>query len=248
VCKKINPRRKNMTSKRMTFFRIATVSTAALILVTGCASTGAGPNGRPTEDQVRGERIAQGAGMGCAGGAVAGALIGLALGGRNSGQSALIGAAAGCATGAVAGAVYGDYVDARSRQYANAQDRYRALVNGAESDLRKYRAYNAKTQQEVAQLRSQVAAMAAGVRSAQVSEAAYQQQVSEARSKLAEMRQRAQQLDKAIAEVGEDVNGMRSSVASTAELQAKRAGLIDERQKLVALINGLNSVAGGASS
>ena len=229
-------------------FRAATTTVVAAILVTGCASTGAGPNGRPTADQVRNERVAQGAGVGCVGGAVVGALIGLASGGNNGGRNALIGAAAGCATGAIAGAVYGDYVDARSRQYANAQDRYSALVAGAESDLAKYRSYNAQAQRDVSQLRSQISTMQAGVRSAQVSQAAYQQQVSQAQAKLSELRQRSKELTKAIAEVGEDVNGMRNAVGSTADLQRKRAGLVQEQQKLKSLIASLQGAAGGGDA
>lgn len=230
------------------FMKATTVSVVASVFIAGCASTGSGPGGRPTAEEVRGERVAQGAGMGCAGGAVAGALIGLALGGNNGARNALIGAAAGCATGAVAGAMYGDYVDARARQYANAQDRYIALSAAAEKDLKNFQAYNAKTQVEVTQLRTNVAAMQAGVRSGQITADAYRQEVSQLNAKIAEMKQRAQQLTVAINDVGQDASAMQSAVGSTAELTLKRKALMQERQKLLAMIDTLSSVSAKANA
>ena len=194
------------------------ISIATSLLLAGCASTGTGPGGKPTAEQVRNERVAQGAGVGCVGGALAGALIGLAAGG--SGRHALVGAAAGCAAGAVAGAVYGDYVDARAQSYANAQDRYNALAKAANSDIQKSRAYNAKARSEVSQLRSEIASLQVRVRNGSATQAEYQQKVAEAQSKASELRDRAQELRKA------------ANLAAQDNLQAQKAAFEQEARQL----------------
>ncbi len=79
--------------------------TSAGLLLAGCASGGYDPNLSPAQNQLRqsNARFNQIIGEGAGAGALLGGIAGLALGGRNRGQAALIGAAAGGALGAGAG-------------------------------------------------------------------------------------------------------------------------------------------------
>ncbi len=224
--------------------RAVALTAAIAMTAAACNTTGAGmgPGGRPTAEQVRNERVAQGAGVGCAGGAVAGALLG-ALVSRNRGQGALMGAAAGCAVGGVAGASYGSYVDARAQSFANAQDRYAALVSGAEGSLRQARRYNATIRDEVASQQRRVGELNARLRANQISQAEYRQQTVSASTTLREMRQQVADLNKTIADVSQDIASMRGSVSSVADLSAKRAALIEERAALNTMISQLSNTA-----
>jgi hypothetical protein len=127
-------------------FRMATFGVAAGVLLSGCAGGSVinDANLSPAENQLRqsnarfNQTVAEGAGTG----ALVGGIAGLAFGGKNRGQAALLGAAAGGALGAGAG-----YVVARnnlSRSSTEAQFNDAIQQAGAQADQYRTSANNSR--------------------------------------------------------------------------------------------------------
>lgn len=127
----------------ITWFRDTSRRTVAIvvaggIMLAGCASTNAyDANLSPAENQLRqsNARFNQTVGEGAVAGAVLGGLAGLALGGRNRGQAALIGAGAGGALGAGAG-----YAVARNNlNRSSTEAQFNNAIQQASADAEAYR-------------------------------------------------------------------------------------------------------------
>lgn len=118
--------------------RLAVLAVAASLSLSACASqTAYDPGLSPAQNQLRqsnarfNQTIAEGAGAG----ALIGGLAGLALGGRNRGQAALIGAGAGAALGAGAG-----YLVARNNlSRSSTETEFRSAIQQAGSEAETYR-------------------------------------------------------------------------------------------------------------
>lgn len=118
--------------------RLAVLAVAASLSLSACASqTAYDPGLSPAQNQLRqsnarfNQTIAEGAGAG----ALIGGLAGLALGGRNRGQAALIGAGAGAALGAGTG-----YLVARNNlSRSSTETEFRSAIQQAGSEAETYR-------------------------------------------------------------------------------------------------------------
>jgi len=128
----------SLLSYRPVMFGASLVSAASLML-TSCADT---QDGRLTQ--------AQGAGIGAAGGAILGGLIGAASG--NAGRGALIGAALGGA----GGFAYGTHVANQKAKYKSTEEWLDACISEAESHRRAAVAYNHKLDGRIATLQGEL--------------------------------------------------------------------------------------------
>lgn len=132
-------------------FRLRSIAVAAsaAILLTGCAGGGGGYDASlsPAENQLRqsNARFNQTVGEGAGAGALLGAAAGLAFGGRNRGQAALIGAAAGGALGAGAGYA----VASNNLSRASSEAQFNDAIQRASADAAAFRT-SAQASQQVA--------------------------------------------------------------------------------------------------
>ena len=179
---------------------------SAAILLAGCAGGGGGydPSLSPAENQLRqsNARFNQTVGTGAGTGALLGAVAGLALGGRNRGQAALIGAAAGGALGAGAG-----YAVARNNlNRASSEAQFNDAIQEANAEANRFRSAAQASQQVADEATADVRKLNGQLRAGQISQTQYRSalskyqadnsalstQISEARKAAAVMRQNAQ--------------------------------------------------------
>lgn len=153
--------------------RAITAVTAAGLVLAGCAGGGStyDPGLSPAQNQLRqsNARFNQTVGEGAAAGALLGGVAGLALGGRNRGQAALIGAGAGAALGAGAG-----YLVARnnlSRSSTEAQ--FNDAIQQASADADAYRTSASASAQIADAAEADAARLGAAFRGRQISAAQY---------------------------------------------------------------------------
>ena len=146
---------------------------AAGLTLTGCAgganSYGSGLS--PAQNQLRqaNARFNQTVGEGAAAGAVLGGITGLALGGRNRGEAALIGAAAGGAVGAGAG-----YLVARNNlSRSSTESQFSDAIQQASADADAYRASADASSQIADQASSDAARLGSQYRARQISQQQY---------------------------------------------------------------------------
>lgn len=181
------------------------VAASAGILLAGCAAGGGyDPSLSPAQNQLRqsnarfNETVATGAGTG----ALLGGIAGLALGGRNRGQAALIGAAAGGALGAGAG--YAVANNNLSRASSEAQ--FRDAIQQANAEASRFQSAAQASQQIADDATADARRLDGQLRAGQITQAQYRsglskyqadndamtKQISEARKAAVVMRQSAQ--------------------------------------------------------
>jgi hypothetical protein len=188
--------------------RAAAFVAAAGILLSGCAG-GAGAYDAslsPAQNQLRqsNARFNQTVGEGAGAGALLGGIAGLALGGRNRGQAALIGAAAGGALGAGAG--YAVAQNNLNRSSTEAQ--FSNAIQQASADADSFRA-SAQSSREVAdQATADVNRLKGALRSGQITQAQY-------RSKLAGYRIDNDAMTRSITEARKSAAAMRQNARFT---------------------------------
>ena len=153
--------------------RAVAFAAAAGILLSGCAGGAGAYDARlsPAQNQLRqsNARFNQTVGEGAAAGALLGGLAGLALGGRNRGQAALIGVAAGGALGAGAG--YAVAHNNLNRSSTEAQ--YSDAIQQAGADADAYRSSASASSQIADQAYADASRLNSQVRSGQITQAQY---------------------------------------------------------------------------
>ena len=178
---------------------------ASAVLLAGCAGGGGyDPTLSPAENQLRqsNARFNQTVGEGAGAGALLGGIAGLALGGRNRGQAALIGAAAGGALGAGAG-----YAVARNNlSRASSEAQFNDAIQQANAEANSFRSSAQASQQIADEATADVRRLNGQLRAGQITQAQYRtglskyqadndamtKQISEAHKAAAVMRQNAQ--------------------------------------------------------
>jgi len=188
-------------------FRLRAVvfAAAAGILLSGCAAGGGAydPGLSPAQNQLRqsNARFNQSVGEGAATGALLGGLAGLALGGRNRGQAALIGVAAGGALGAGTGYAVANNNLNRSSTEAQFND----AIQQASTDADGFRTSAQASRQVADQATADVSRLNGALHAGQITQAQYRsgianyradndamtQSITEARRAAATMRQNA---------------------------------------------------------
>ncbi len=181
---------------------VAFVASAALLLA-GCAAGGYDPNLSPAENQLRqsNTRFNHTVGEGAGAGAILGAVAGLALGGRNRGQAALIGAAAGGALGAGAGYA----VASNNLNRASSEAQFNDAIQQARADSEAYRSSALLSRQVADEALADARRLNGQLRAGQITQAQYRsalskyqadsdamtKQITEARKAATAMRQNA---------------------------------------------------------
>jgi hypothetical protein len=186
--------------------RAVALVAASGILLSGCAS-GAGSYDAglsPAQNQLRqsNARFNQTVGEGAAAGALLGGIAGLALGGRNRGQAALIGVAAGGALGAGAG-----YAVARNNlNRSSTEAQFNDAIQQASADADAFRLSAQSSRQVADEAVLEASRLNKRLRAGQITEAQYRaglaryqadrdfmdKQISEAQKSVAMSRQNAQ--------------------------------------------------------
>ena len=178
--------------------------TSAAILLAGCAGGGGyDPSLSPAENQLRqsNARFNQTVGEGAGAGAILGAVAGLALGGRNRGQAALIGAAAGGALGAGAGYA----VASNNLNRASSEAQFNNAIQQASADAQAYRSSALLSRQVADEAMADARRLNGQLRAGQITQAQYRtalskyqadndamaKQITEARKAATTMRQNA---------------------------------------------------------
>ena len=215
--------------------------TSTALLLAGCASGGYDPGLSPAQNQLRqsNARFNQTIGEGAGAGALLGGLAGLALGGRNRGQAALIGAAAGGALGAGAG--YAVASNNLSRTSSEAQ--FNEAIQRASADADAFRSSAQASQQIAEQATADAGRLNKQLRAGQISQAQYRSglakyqadnnmmtsQINEAQKSAATMRQNAR--------VASGSNSGRFA-GSASDVEASRSQLQQSQAKLSQLLAG----------
>lgn len=194
-----------MVSRLSSFrLRAVTLLTAAGLLLVGCAGGGYDPSLSLAQNQLRqsNARFNQTIGEGAGAGALLGAVAGLALGGRNRGQAALIGAAAGGALGAGTG-----YAVARNNlSRASTEAQFNDAIQQASADADAFRSSAQLSQQVADEATADARKLGNQLRAGQITQAQYRaglskyqadkdiltKRISEAHKTAATMRQNAQ--------------------------------------------------------
>ena len=174
--------------------RAMSLTVSMTVLLLGCAAQGNDPNLSPAENQLRrsNQRFDQTVGEGAVAGAVLGGLAGLALGGRNRGQAALIGAGAGGALGAGAG-----YMVARnnlSRSSTEAQ--FNQAIGKAAEDADAFRQDAITSQQIAARADSETVGLQRQLQANQITQQQYQTKMTNYRKDIDLMNSQANEARK----------------------------------------------------
>lgn len=152
--------------------RAITFLTVGGLILAGCATqTAYDPSLSPAQNQLRqsNARFTQTVGEGAAAGAILGGIAGLALGGRNRGQAALIGATAGGALGAGAG-----YLVARNNlSRSSTESQINDAIAQAAQDAQAYRSSASASRQIADQATADAARLGAQLRAHQIGQAEY---------------------------------------------------------------------------
>lgn len=174
------------------------------IVLAGCAAGGYDPGLSPAQNQLRqsNARFNQTVGTGAGAGALLGAVAGLALGGRNRGQAALIGAAAGGALGAGAGYA----VASNNLNRASSEAQFNDAIQEANAEANRFQSAAQASQQVADEAMADSRRLNGQLRAGQITQAQYRtslskyqadndamtKQISEARNATAAMRRSAQ--------------------------------------------------------
>ena len=217
---------------------------SAGLLLAGCASGCYDPGLSPAQNQLRqsNARFNQTIGEGAGAGALLGGLAGLALGGRNRGQAALIGAAAGGALGAGAG--YAVASNNLSRSSSEAQ--FNEAIQRASADADAFRASAQASQQIADQATADASRLGKQLRAGQITQAQYRagiakyqtdngvitKQISEAQKTASTMRQNAR--------VASGSNSGRFA-GSASDVEASRSQMEQSQAKMSRLLAGASA-------
>lgn len=216
------------------------------LLLSGCAAGGSayGTGLSPAQNQLRqaNARFNQTVGEGAAAGAVLGGIAGLALGGRNRGQAALVGAAAGGALGAGAG-----YLVARnnlSRLSTEAQ--FNDAIQQAAADADAYRASASASSQIADQATADAARLGSQYRARQITQQQYRSGIAKYQADndiISQQVGQAQQAASAMRQDSRVASGPNSArLANTAsDVEASRQQLEQSRARLSRLLAGADA-------
>lgn len=208
---------------------------SAGFLLAGCAGGGYDPSLSPAQNQLRqsNARFNQTIGEGAGAGALLGGIAGLALGGRNRGQAALIGAAAGGALGAGAGYA----VASNNLNRSSSEAQFNEAIQRANADADAFRS-SAHASQEIAdQATADASRLNKQLRAGQITQAQYRaglakyqadssmitSQINEAQKSASTMRQNAR--------VASGSNSGRFA-GSASDVEASRSQLEQSRVKM----------------
>lgn len=153
--------------------RSVAVAASAAILLAGCAAGGGygDPSLSPAQNQLRqsnarfNETVATGAGAG----ALLGGIAGLALGGRNRGEAALIGAAAGGALGAGAGYA----VASNNLSRASSEAQFNDAIQQANAEANRFQSAAQASQQVADEATAEARKLNGQLRAGQITQAQY---------------------------------------------------------------------------
>lgn len=201
---------------------------AAAVLLAGCAGGGYDPSLSPAQNQLRqsNARFNQTVGEGAGAGALLGAVAGLALGGRNRGQAALIGAAAGGALGAGTG-----YAVARNNlNRASSEAQFNDAIRQASADAEAYRSSALLSRQVADEAATDVRRLNGQLRAGQISQAQYRASLSKYQADSDAMTKQITEAQKA--SVAMRQNAAVASRANNAELSRSAADVEASRNQI----------------
>lgn len=184
-------------------FRLVAMLIVASLALNACASSTAyDPSLSPAQNQLRQSNarfnttVAEGAGAG----ALLGGLAGLALGGRNRGQAALIGAGAGAVLGGGAG-----YLVARNNlNRASTEAQFNDAIQQASADADAYRQSAAASRQIADQAYADASRLRAQYRSGQITQAQYRAGLTKYQADIDIMNSQAASAQKTAAQMRQD--------------------------------------------
>ncbi len=207
--------------------------------LSGCATT-SNKNLTPEEIKMReqantyNQTIAEGALVGCAAGALIGALVA-------SKNDRLAGAAIGCGAGGLVGGGAGAYVANKQENYANKEDQINAMIEDVRLENKKLGELNASVRQVVAQDKARInqidADLASGaitMKEAKNRIASVDENTKYIDNTLTELRKRRDTYDNAAYEIGiVNKKQSREMTAEITKLEAQIAQMEAERNALV---------------
>lgn len=188
--------------------RVAALAVVASLSLSACASQTAYDSSlSPAQNQLRqsNARFNQTIGEGAGAGALVGGLAGLALGGRNRGQAALIGAGAGAALGAGAG-----YLVARNNlNRSSTEAQFSDAIQQASADADAYRQSAGASRQIADQADADSRRLRGQLQAGQISRAQYQAGLRKYQGDLDIMNQQTQKAQQTSAALRQDSQAAR---------------------------------------
>ena len=184
-------------------FRLTALLLAGSLALSACASTTAYDSSlSPAENRLRqsNARFTQTVAEGAGAGALLGAVAGLALGGRNRAQAALIGARAGAVLGGGAGYLVGR----NNLNRATTEQQFNDAIQQASADADAYR-QSADASREIAdQAYADASRLRAQYRSGQITQAQYRAGLNKYQADINIMNSQAASAQKAAAQMRQD--------------------------------------------
>lgn len=222
--------------------RSVAVMASAGILLAGCAAGGGyDPSLSPAQNQLRqsNARFNQTIGEGAAAGALLGGVAGLALGGRNRGQAALIGATAGGALGAGAG-----YAVARNNlNRSSTEAQFRDAIQQASADADAFRVSAQSSQQIADQATADVRRLNGALRAGKITQAQYRTSIANYRTDNDAMTQQIANAQKAAATMRQNARAASGAdsgqlIRSAADVEASSAQMEREQARMSRALDG----------
>lgn len=221
--------------------RIAAALLSISLALSGCA-TSLGEDSSllsPEEKAIRSvevNRQLQATAIGCAIGALGGAVYA-----RTTGERSSLYAIAGCGVGALSFAAAGAYMNAKTRSYGNEQQAYRNLIAAADEDIRETRQLNQTASRLVTQQRDKINRLNGQYRAGTLKADDYRKQIASAERNGSTLKSQIASLDEQIAYMREDERSLRRS-QNTGPLNQRIRDLQAERDRLQGAVNRLATI------
>ncbi len=186
---------------------------------------------RKAED-VRKQRRRQATVAGCAAGAGAGALIG-GLGALLQGDTtAIMTTVATTAVGCAIGNAAGNYVNKRTAEYANDQQKYNAMIAAADQDVAEARRLRNAASTVVSQQRQKVASLNRKFEQGAVTRESYRSQLASSRNNIQALENQIKAIDSQVKLMREDSEALRANSVNTSSMNSRISQLTAERNRL----------------
>jgi len=198
----------------------------------GCSASsvpGSGPKMESAQSaklkNISTKRLGEGAILGAVlGGLVGGTLV--ALNGGNGGQIAQ-GAAVGGIVGAGGGMIFAASVNKSAEQQANEQQRYRAILDNADTNIAIYKRAASTAAEVAASENRRIPLLNAELQAGKISAAQYRKEIADAKDNV-------NSLNRLIQDASVDINDMNTMIGTTGPdpLKERRTALIEQKAAL----------------
>ncbi|MEL6727055.1 MAG: hypothetical protein AAFP81_17900 [Pseudomonadota bacterium] len=211
---------------------------AAAVSVSACETTGLSSFGLQAPDNefqataAERQRVRDAALVGCAVGAGAGILTAMIVG-NNTGDKdienseIILGGIAGCGVGALIGSARGNYINAKSRDYADAQEAESALIQSLDEDIAYFESMNQLASQLIVEERDKITRLNADLETGAIA-------IEEYNTALATRERNLETMNAAIEDASQNIEQLSADIATLKEQDIQTASFEERLNQLLA--------------